>query len=481
MTRYNSILNKIAVIVLLAAISTTAAAQNIRTAYFMDDATHRHQLNPAFQSKTGFVSIPALGSIQAGFGTNTLSIPNLFYPNPDTPGELVTFLHSSVDASKFLGSLKENNHMNLDFSMPILSTAFYTKIGYFTFDASVKTYMGVSLPKGLFEFTKLGQTATNGQTYNFSNMNIDASSYIDVGLGYSRQINERLTLGGKVKVLFGYADAKIHYSDVEATMTEEEWQMRAHGSLDVSVVGISDKGNVGENLKSLDLSPGFGFNGMGAGIDLGASYKTIDLFDGMAGEVFDNMTFSGAIIDLGFINWNSKNTISAVANGDPFIFDGFDLDFLDESDTPSLEDQLEDLGKDLEEAFNFNKTEPASRTRMLRATLNLGAEYAMLDDKLSFGLLSSTRFGAPATWSELTLSGNYHPISWFGVTLSYSFIHSHFQTFGWALNFSPSWINFFIGSDYMITNVTKQFAPKTNAMNFNFGISVPISGNRAKN
>ena len=480
MTQYNSIFNKIVVIITMAAISMPMAAQNIRTAYFMDNATHRHQLNPALQNRTGYVSIPALGALQVGVGTNTLSVGNLFTPSiyGNNP---VTFLHSSVDANTFLNTLKDNNHINLDFSMPILSAGFYTKVGYFTFDVSAKGYAGTSLPKGLFEFAKLGLEAESGQTYNFGNLNINGSAYTDVAVGYSRVIDQRLTVGGKAKVLLGLADMQIRYDDVNATLTEDLWSMTARGSADIAMKGLTAKYNSDNKIDGFDHNSQYGIAGIGFGVDLGATYKTVDLFDGITGDILDNMTFSAAIIDLGFINWSKSNAIKAIANGDTFEFDGFDLDFADDSDVPSIEDQLSDLGNDLGDIFNFTKVDPTSRTRMLRATLNLGAEYAILNDKISFGLLSSTRFGAPHTWSELTLSSNFQPVRWFGATLSYSFIHSKFQTFGWALNFSPKGINFFIGSDYMLTNVSPQYVPLTNALNFNFGLSVPLSGNTAKN
>jgi len=479
MTRYNSIFSKIVVIIALAAISMPIAAQNIRTAYFMDNATHRHQLNPAFQNRTGYVGIPVLAGIQVGAGTNTMSVGNLFTPYGNG---LATFMHSSVDANTFLNTLKKNNHFDIDFSIPVLSTAFHTKVGFFTFDVSAKGYGGMSLPKDLFEFMKLGLSSENGQTYNFGNLKFDASSYVDVAVGYSRVIDERLTVGGKAKVLLGIADMQIRYDDVSATLTEDLWSMTAQGSADIAMTGLTAKYNSDNKIDGFDHNSQYGIAGAGFGVDLGATYKTVDLFDGIAGDILDNMTFSAAIIDLGFINWGKSNSIKAIAGGDTFEFNGFDLDFADDSNAPSIEDQLSDLSNDLGDIFNFTGTAPTSRNRMLRATLNLGAEYAMLDDKISFGLLSSTRFGAPRTWSELTLSSNFQPVRWFGATLSYSFIHSKFQTFGWALNFfSPKAINFFIGSDYMYTKVSTQYIPLTSALNFNFGLSVPLSKNTAKN
>ena len=118
--------------------------------------------------------------------------------------------------------------------------------------------------------------------------------------------------------------------------------------------------------------------------------------------------------------------------------------------------------------------ESGSTTR-LRSTINIGGEYRLLENKLGIGLLSSTRLYSPKAYTELTLSGNYRPVKWFEATLSYSFIHSKFKTYGIALNFSPSWINFFIGSDYMLTKVTPQCLPVSgNAMNLYMGVSVPL-------
>ena len=50
---------------------------------------------------------------------------------------------------------------------------------------------------------------------------------------------------------------------------------------------------------------------------------------------------------------------------------------------------------------------------MLRSTINLGAEYAVAKNRVSFGLLSSTRIYKPKAYTELTASVNYRPTDWF--------------------------------------------------------------------
>jgi len=70
-------------------------------------------------------------------------------------------------------------------------------------------------------------------------------------------------------------------------------------------------------------------------------------------------------------------------------------------------------------------------------------------------------------------------MSWLYTTLSYSLLESDARTFGLALNINPSWINVFIGSDFMFFKVTPQYAPvKNKVANIFMGISIPLGQNR---
>ena len=89
--------------------------------------------------------------------------------------------------------------------------------------------------------------------------------------------------------------------------------------------------------------------------------------------------------------------------------------------------------------------------------MNIGAEYVLPYYKnLKFGLLSSTHFNKPFTWSEARLSANVAPVRWFEASVNYA-ISSFGSSLGWVLNFHPNGFNFFIGTDHMITKVTPQY------------------------
>ena len=122
------------------------------------------------------------------------------------------------------------------------------------------------------------------------------------------------------------------------------------------------------------------------------------------------------------------------------------------------------------EKVEMTEENAKSRSTSLRSTLNLGAEYTLLNNKLGFGLLSSTQFTQPEAYSELTISANYRPKNWFGVSLSYSFLHSDFETLGIGLKLG----SIFIGSDYLMTKSLGD----ANRANVYLGVSVPLGKKR---
>lgn len=452
----------IATLICCSAAVSELAAQQSRTSYFMKSATVRSLQNPAFRPERGYVSIPVLGTVNPSFSTNGLTLDQLVYPKGD---ETVLFLDSSVDADDFLNGLKTDNRIYTGLATQILGAGWYSGQGFWSVDLSLRANAGLSAPKSLFELMKRGNGA-EGTTYDIRNLKSTAESYIEAGVGYSRPINDKLTVGGKLKLLLGVGSAEAQIDQLHAVMNAGQWNITSQGTLHASVKGLKTEEKLDKEgrpyISGFDVD-GAGIAGYGAGVDLGASYR-----------LTNKLTLSAALLDFGFINWGKG--VYGVANGN-FEFDGFDLAINESApDQPSLSDQFDSMIDDLEALTHFREQGQKKRTTRLRSTLNVGGEYELLKDKLTFGLLSSTRFYQPKAYTELTLSTSYRPIKWFEAALSYSFIHSQFQTYGLALNFSPCWINFFVGSDYMLTKVSSEFVPvKSTAADFYLGISVPLS------
>ncbi|MDP4183938.1 MAG: DUF5723 family protein [Bacteroidota bacterium] len=444
----------------------------MRTGYFMDGYSLRHNLNPALRPATGYISIPGLGDNNFNFSSNSLTLDKLFYPN-GLDNELVTFLHPSVDANAFLNSLADVNTLRFNMSNNLLSFGFFCGKSFWSFGINLKSDNSCSIPKDIFTVMKLGVSNVAGQTFNLTSLRLSSRAYGEAALGYSRPVNEKLTLGGKLKYLVGMTDMDAYFNKLEIQMTPDVWRIKANGQFNISMQGLKPEFSYDSEFKKNYIS-GFdnesnGIGGMGAAIDLGATYN-----------LTDNLTLSAALLDLGAIKWKKDANTTGISDGE-YNYRGIALTY-ENSDIPSADDQSKDIQDSLINIFHYTAATPSSRTTRLQSTFNAGAEYSILNKKISFGVLSSTRFrGNADTFSELTTSVNFKPISWFSTAFSYSWIQSDFKTFGAALNFSPCWINFFVASDYVLTRVTPQYIPiSQKAVNFQVGVSIPIAGNRCR-
>ena len=467
-----SISRNIAAAALMLTCGITANAQELKSGYFMEGYTYRHMSNPALEVEKNYIAIPAIGNINAGTQGN-VGLATFLYPKGN---ELTTFMNSSVDADEFLGKLKKNNRINANVDLTILSAGFKGFGGYNTIDLSVRSHTSIRLPKGLFEFMKLGMQGDNS-TYVMDDLGVSSSNYAQLAFGHSRDINEKLRVGAKAKLLFGLAHASVKMTDMRVDLHEDAWRVRANGEMNVALKGLTlpTKGETGSEVNKdseKDLvdwgeidHDGFGLSGFGVAFDLGAVYK-----------INEDWTVSASLLDLGFISWS--NNTKAVTSNKPWEFKGFHNIAVDselgDDDPNSLDSQLDNLGKDLEDYASFHRTEQnGSSTDMLGATLTLGAEYKLpVYNRLSFGLLSTTRIQGAYSWTEGRLSANISPVSWFdaGANVAVSTLGT---SFGGIINFNPTGFNFFVGMDYVMSKVSKQYIPLNN-MNMNVSLGMNI-------
>lgn len=446
---------------LLASAATGATAQSLRSGYFMEGATFRHQLNPAFMGERNYFSIPILGNFNAGVQGN-IGVDDFVYKYNQNGYALTTFMNPMVGNDEFLSKLHDNNHLNADIRMTLLSFGFRGLGGFNTFEVGFRSNTSVNLPYGLFDFMKTGMSDAANTHYNIDDITVRSNNYVELALGHAHEvIKDRLTVGAKVKLLIGGANVDGYVKNMDVYMSQDQWRIEAEGEVNGSLKGgyfttkaPNEKGQ--REVDGLDVeSPGIG--GYGVGIDLGAVYKMDDFVEGL--------TLSAAVLDLGFIKWN--NGLKARMQNN-YTFNGFQhpiaVDPEGDDDPGDIDNQIDQIGDDLEDFIKlYDEGTVNSRSTKLASTLNVGAEYVFpLYRKLTFGLLSTTHFNKPFTWTEARLSANVSPLRWLQASVNYSY-GSFGSGFGWMLNFHPKGINFFVGMDHLITKVTPQYAPIGNA------------------
>lgn len=449
----------VASIALALTLSAGVSAQTtLNSSYFMEKMTKRNQLNPALKTENNYVSIPSIGNLYLGINSN-LGLGTFLYPRDN---KLVTFLHESVPADEFLNKLTPNNTIELDLGIDLISFGFWAWGGQNTFNLALKSNTGAYLPREIFEFLKTGQEATGVTRYDMSNITATTSNYLELALGHARDITDKLSAGAKIKVLIGAAHAEARIDRMDITMSQDEWMIKQAGHLQAtSLLELTTDPETGE-VTDYKVGNNFGLAGFGLGFDLGATY-----------EIIDNLTLSAALTDIGFMRWNNLTRAETDPNKE-FIYTGFDNIGAedDENGDNPFDQKADQLGDDLKALTKFYQSDTRSVANSLRTTLRVGAEYAVLDNAISFGLLSTTRFVGYRTYAEGMAAINFRPLSALHLTVNGS-VSNMGSSVGAILNICAPGFNFFVGTDYFATKYSKQFIPINHARaNLSFGFNI---------
>lgn len=446
-------------------LASAATAQNLNSGYFTDGYLYRHTLNPAFGNDQSYVAMPALGNLNVGMNSNLRVDDILFNVN----GRTALFLNPQVSTSEFLDGIHDKNKITENLRLQILGTGFKAFGGYNTFEINARQDLGLNIPGSLFRLAKEG---IENKTYDISNFNAHAGGYAEIALGHSRQINDQLRVGAKLKVLLGIANIDANFKKAQLTLGENEWIGITDAEIQASIKSMkyeieeTERGPEGEEtthkyVSGLDIDS-WGINGFGLAFDLGAEYK-----------LDKNWAFSASLLDLGYIGWNNNYVASTNGerqiNTDKYIFN------VDEDASNSFENEADRLMEGLSALYELQDNgDMGSRSKALAATMNLGVQYTpYFYDKLSFGLLNSTRMAGKYSWTEFRLSANVAPTNIFSASANMA-LGTYGTSFGWLLNFHPSGFNLFVGMDHTLGKLAKQGVPLSGRANVNIGINFPF-------
>ncbi|WP_462342059.1 DUF5723 family protein [Phocaeicola plebeius] len=444
-----------------------AQAQYLRSSYFMEGTSARLQLNPGLQPTRGYFNVPIIGSFNMSASSNVLGT-----------SDIIDLMDSGSDLysnDKLFDRLKADNRLNVNLNTDILSFGWYRGKGFWSVNVGLRADFGAALAKDMFSMMRtmngfaLEDVAGTNQSYSLSNQTLNMKAYAEVGLGYSRRITEKLTVGGRVKVLLGLARAEMNINQFDLNLdvpnlrnyqddasrgelSPSDWYGKGYSyAADGNVITtLKGGGMTFDNngmIDNFDLDAGdLGIAGSGFGIDLGASYK-----------VWDNLTVSASILDLGFLKWKeSETTVATVSGGDEVTINSENYDRYIGGDFLSFE------------RFDFEEGSPEkvkTKTR-LYSTLLLAGEYGLLNNKLSVGAMYTARFAEPKTLNELTFLATFRPKNWLNAAISYSPIQASGKSIGLAVKLGP----LFVGTDYMF------FGGNSKSVNGFLGISFPLGG-----
>lgn len=434
------------VLTIFCVVSSRALAQQVNTLYFMDNVPFRHALNPAFQPvQDVYFGLPVVGFTQMSFGNNSLALKDVIYK---FNGQTVSFLHpdgGSVD--KFYHNLHSTGLISSSFETNLLSFGFRHKMAFLSFTLSEKFNSLIAIPRDAFNLALYGTPLLFDNKFNLTKLETDESLYTEAALGYAKVLNKKWSVGAKLKYLFGSANFSNTNSMIKINAGIDQWTLVGEGnayySSPVAVNIASDFKSMTYSLPA-NTSDWLKRSGAGAGVDLGVTYNANA-----------DLTFSAALVDLGFIRWK-KNALN-VNYATNFAFDGV-VKIINGTTTGTINGVTgvngfgvyvaDSIVSALDSASTYSRSHKSYST-YTPATLNAGAEYKVFDSKLTVGLLSCTQMFKKTVLEELTVSVNAKPTDWFNASLSTSLLEGRLSSVGAGLGLRTGFVHWLLAADYI--------------------------------
>lgn len=164
------------------------------------------------------------------------------------------------------------------------------------------------------------------------------------------------------------------------------------------------------------------------------------------------------------IYW-SRNSFSASMQGSHSIDELIDYTLGDTLSTDAIVDKFTGLGNEILNSMHTDGENKPYKS-MLRGNFFLGAEYGILKNRISLGVVNRLKFKDTHLQDEVTVALNLRPIHWFNATVSHSFINGRLGTLGLGLNVKAGIMNMYIIADYIPTSYA-QIPLGDNALTFN--------------
>lgn len=439
---------------------TALRAQDLSSGYFVEDYTYRYQMNPAFGNSQNFISMPALGNLNVGLHGN-LGISDVLY---NVDGKTTTFMNPKLSSDEVLKNINDVNRTGTLDKIGILSAGFKAFGGYNTVSINAVADVSVKVPGEMFNLLKNGVA---NKTYDLGDLRASGVAYGEIAFGHSRQVMKGLRVGATLKFMLGGGYMDAHMRNANLVLGENEWTVTTDADLRSSVKGLTYKTKVNDRtghryVNGIDVD-GTGLNGFGMALDLGAVYET----------PVKGLTVSLALLDLGFISWN--NDMLATTNGEKtFTTDKYTFN-VDDDAPNSFSKEWDRLRDDFSAIYELDDMgDQGGRTSMPHATLNIGVQYALpMYNKLTFGLLNTTRLAGDFTTTDFRLSANIAPCRIFsgGVNLG---VGTFGASFGWVANLHLTGFNFFLGMDRVPGKLCKQGVPLSSNAQVTMGINFPF-------
>lgn len=372
-----------------------------------------------------------------------------------------------------LDRVNENDYLNFNMRIDILNGGYrLDDRTYLSFGFYEELDFIFYIPKDLIELGYYGNRRFLNRSYSVSQVVFKGDLTGVLHAGISRKVNDRLNIGGRVKIYSGSANIETNHNSGTLTTTENDVNILRHSinnlNAEVRSSGfLNSNDDFLENPNSL-LSRTFLGGNLGLGFDVGMTY-----------HFSPEVEFTASILDLGFIR-NSKDVRTVTANGD-YTFDGINFEY----DPDNPRDYWNELENDID--ANIPTTENQDPYTSWRPTrINAAVKYSFGSVRRkscyapthkkyyfnSIGLQMNTIMrpkGPQVAWTgffDTSLTERFH------TRMTYTMNDFSGMILGGGFTFQWGKVNVFGTMDNMIG---MRDVLRANNISFNFGVNMVIN------
>ncbi len=387
MRSFPSVLGFLIGLLLGAGVPSAAIGQQNGNLFFARSVPQSIYTNPAFipHYRTN-ISVPGVGSF-----SSSLSNSGFRYNDAIRFQEEGDSLELTMDRA--LKALSDKNYLTFTARNDWFHGGITLGKNYLTLNVSDRLRTRFTYPE---EFIRLLWEGNGGQflgeRVDLSDLSLDHVYYREYGAGIARKINEKTTLGVRMKYLQGLQNFRTEKSLLGLHTNEETFGWTVDGEVEANTSGLRKFWEGDSSVAPTDVLFVQGNHGFSTDI-------------GLESQVSDRSTFSLALTDVGFIRW-SQNVRNYKSNDVAFTYEGVDLlNVFDDQDT-TLENAKETLEDSLNNAFTIKERGQEYSTPL---TADLRAGFSLDVWKLTtLGAMGRLTFVRGERRGGLTLHFRHH-------------------------------------------------------------------------
>ncbi len=476
---------KYILILALVGLSAGLSGQNSQVLYYMN-LPQNHLLNPAMRpSNSLYIGLPVISGINMNINNNFVKFSDVF-TNSATSDSVYTFLNPKNNISDFINKIRDKNSIEPEMSVQTFGIGFNAGKDLYVFlDINERLDANGVIPGDIFKFALLGNGQFQGGQIDLSSFRADVKYYREIGLGFSKNITNKLRIGVKGKILSGIATVSLENKSLGISISDTythtlDADLIANVSAPLIITKNAGNEITGVKFDDSGLKNGSGIidfargkKNTGLGVDIGATYS-----------VTPKIMVSAAITDLGFIRW--KNDVNNIELKGHYVFNGVDLHSIFNDTTPIGDINpgqviLDSLKK------NFKVTDSKNVfTTYLPFGISLGGSYS-LTKSVSLGLLSYTRVIGKQVRESMTASVNLNLGNAFSTSLAYTMANNQYDNLGLGVAFRPGIFQFYMLADRIPVTWNKLktgsstilMPASVNTINLRLGMNIAF-GNKSK-